>query len=58
MSPCAQGVQGVHEVQRRSARREVCIEIRRDEYASWRKFKADLQETSGFEAAMDVSFLQ
>ena len=58
MSPCAQGVQGVHEAQRRSARREVRIEILRDEYASQLKFKADLQETTGLEAAMDVSFLQ
>jgi hypothetical protein len=48
----------VHEAQRRNARREARIEFLRDEYASWLKFKADLQEATGFEAAMDVSFLQ
>lgn len=55
MSPYAQGV---HEAQRRSARREARIESLHDEYASWLKFKADLQEITGFEAAMDVGFLQ
>jgi porin len=48
----------VHEARRRLARREALVTVLREEYASWLKFKADLQEATGFEAAMDVSFLQ
>ncbi len=60
-TPETSGVQRIgriHEAQRRSARREARIEFLRDEYAAWLKFKADLKETTGFEAAMDASFLQ